>query len=212
MSGIFSSFEGHRNPPGTTTNESKMTNSDNIISVPADEILPVTKVPALDTIDQYAVERVAGELANSPVIELSCDAGSQDVAKGIVQAYARFVSHFTGLEDVAFAVSRDSSYVSTESRRAVVCASVFADSEAGKTCNLREAGYARLNKGEVQFALELRNAEPENGDQHARSEDVRFRSILGLETVLTASSHLLYLRSQAQGMAPGNLASHIPSD
>ncbi|BCR86049.1 uncharacterized protein ACHE_30036A [Aspergillus chevalieri] len=212
MRGIFSSFEGHRNPPETTTDESKMTNGDQIISVPADEVLPVTKVPALDTIDQYAVERVAGEAANSPAIELSCDAGSQDVAKGIMQAYARFVSHFTGLEDVAFAISRDSSYVSTESRRAVVCASVFADSEAGKTCNLREASYARLNKDEVQFALELRNAEPENGDQHAGSEDVRFRSTPKLGIVLTAPSHLLYLRSQAQGIAPGNSASHTPND
>lgn len=182
MSGFFSSFEGHRDrPETTTTNDSKMTNGDYIISVPADEILPVTKVPALDTIDQYAVERVAGEVAQSPAIELSCDVGSRDAAKGIVQAYARFVSHFTGLEDVAFAISRDSSYVSTEPRCAVVCASVFAEEEASKTCNLREADRARLDKDEVQFALELRNAEPENGDQHAGSEDVRFRSTLGLE-------------------------------
>lgn len=214
MSGFFSSFEGHQDPPEmttTTTNDSKMTNGDHIISVPADEILPVTKVPALDTIDQYAVERVSGEVAKSPAIELFCDASSQDVAKGIVQAYARFVSHFTGLEDVAFAISRDSSYVSIESRRAVVCASVFAEEEAGKTCNLREADYARLDKDEIQFALELQNAEPENGDQHAKSEDVCSCST-PMESSANSLSHLLYLRSQAQGMASGNSISHTPSD
>lgn len=174
MAGLFPSSEGLRSPPDTATNDAKITNGDHFSSVAVDEVLPVTKVPALDTVDPYAVERVAGEaVATSPAIELSCDAGPQEVATGIVQAYARFISHFTGLEDVAFAISQDSSYVSgSESWRAVVCASVFAESEAGKTCDLRKADYARLDKDEVQFALELRDAEPENGDQHA-GPDVR---------------------------------------
>lgn len=140
------------------------------------EVLPVTKIPALDTIDPYAVERPVGDavVAKSPALELLSDLKPRNVAKEVALGYARFISQFTGLEDVAFIVDRDLSFVSeAESPRLVICASVFAKSEADKSCSLREVDYDHCNRDEIQFALELRcDAGPENGEQNGVSGDV----------------------------------------
>ncbi|OJJ34714.1 hypothetical protein ASPWEDRAFT_39793 [Aspergillus wentii DTO 134E9] len=127
------------------------------------EVLPVTKVPALDTIDSYAVDRSSVvATAQSPSIELSASCDSQTLANTLVQGYARFVSRFTGLEEVAFVVSRHSSFVAgSESSRGVVCASV-----TGSQCATRELPYTHHSTQETQFSLQLglEEAGPENGE------------------------------------------------
>lgn len=138
------------------------------------DFLLVTKIPALDTVDPYAVERPVDDsvVAKSPAIELLSELNPRDVAKEVALGYARFVSQFTGLEDVAFDVDRDLSFISeAESRRSVICASVFTKSEAEKSCSLREVDYDHCNKDEIQFSLELRcDAGPENGEQNGASD------------------------------------------
>lgn len=142
-----------------------------------DDVLPVTKVPALDTIDPYVVKTRATVVGRSPTVEL---AGAffdpRNVATEIVQGYARFVAQITGLEDVAFAISRDPAFATgSEAHRAVVCASVFASTEGskGESCTLREADHTRYNPEEIQFALQLRgHVASENGAQHDVSDDV----------------------------------------
>lgn len=142
----------------------------------APDVLPVTKVPALDTIDPYVVNR-ATVIATSPAVEL---AGAffdpRNVAKEIVQGYARFVAQITGLEDVAFAIYRGAAFVAgSEAQRAVVYASIFAPAEGSKdeACTLHEVEHARYNPEEIQFALQLRgHAASENGEQHGAPDDV----------------------------------------
>lgn len=139
------------------------------------DVLPVTKIPALDTIDPYVVNRPT-EVTRSPAVELSgAFFDPRNVAKEIVQGYARFVAQFTGLEDIAFVISRDEAFVTnSEAQRAVVCASVSESSYGkGKACALHEVDYTRYNQEEIQFALQLRAyAASENGEQHGAPEDV----------------------------------------
>lgn len=172
MADSSSSSKGKTQPETAPSNAVKGDSSNE--QVP--DVLPVTKVPALDTIDPYVVNR-ATVVARSPAIEL---AGAffdpRNVAKEIVQGYARFVAQITGLEDVAFAIYRDAAFVTqSEVQRAVVCASVFAPAEGskGETCTLHEVDHARYNPEEIQFALQLRgHAASENGEQHAAPDDV----------------------------------------
>lgn len=144
------------------------------------DVLPVTKIPALDTIDPYVVNRPT-EVARSPAIELSgAFFDPRNVAKEIVQGYARFVAQFTGLEDIAFVISRDEAFVTnSEAQRAVVCASVSELSYGkGKACALREMDYTQCNQEEIQFALQMRGyAASENGEQHNAPEDVGLGSL-----------------------------------
>ncbi|PWY89880.1 nonribosomal siderophore peptide synthase SidC [Aspergillus heteromorphus CBS 117.55] len=132
-------------------------------------LLPATRVPPLDTIDQYAVEKPLGSSAaiSSP-LELVCGADLRDVASSLIQGYARFVSRFTGLEDVAFFVSRSSSFtIGSQPTRAVASASVVAEN-GQPSCVVRELGEQHGDRDEIQFYLDLGlSAEPENGERHA---------------------------------------------
>lgn len=137
------------------------------------DILPVTKVPALDTIDPYAVEKPLGEVvANSPWAELLCSADVQDVADDLIQGYSRFISNFTGLEDVAFLLARHpAAGTASDTVRDVVCASVFWSESTQRpgdlsTCTIRHVDERLYNQDEIQFSLDLRaSSDPENGEK-----------------------------------------------
>ncbi|KAF5856241.1 hypothetical protein ETB97_007674 [Aspergillus alliaceus] len=161
MSGEITSDEGHRSSADSTCDNSHSL-SKGTSSKSMAEILPITKVPALDTIDQYVVNRsVDRPIARSPSVDLFCNSEIQDVTDGIIQGYARFVSGFTGLEDVAFFVSRYSPFVSgTEHVRGVIRASFLGSGkdEQGKgqhKCEVREVDQRYYNKEDVQFSLTL---------------------------------------------------------
>ncbi|PLB33914.1 nonribosomal siderophore peptide synthase SidC [Aspergillus candidus] len=135
------------------------------------EIFPITRIPALDTIDPYAVARPACDaVAESPRIELSCSRAATELIDDLVQGYARFISNFTGLEDVAFGILRRATWQSTSNpATAVISASVFWSEElqAGEpnNCKVREINQQDYNKDEIQFSLELGlDADPENGE------------------------------------------------
>ncbi|KAF7591519.1 hypothetical protein BBP40_001457 [Aspergillus hancockii] len=136
------------------------------------EIIHVTKVPALDTIDLYVINKSGDtSIARSPSVDLLCSLDIQDVADDIVQGYARFVSKFTGLEDVAFLLSRHSDLASGAAHaRSVICASVVcADIDQKQkdrcSCKVRELDERYYNKDEVQFSLTLGcGIGPENGE------------------------------------------------
>ncbi|GFN18422.1 nonribosomal siderophore peptide synthase SidC [Aspergillus tubingensis] len=132
-------------------------------------VVPVTRVPALDTLDQYVVGRaVADKAAISPSVELTCSADFRDVAKSLIEGYARFISRLTGLEDVAFFVSRQSSIASeSDLLRGVISASVLAAEEGQQPrCDFREDSEQHADEGEVQFSLDLGlYIGPENGEQ-----------------------------------------------
>lgn len=141
---------------------------------------PVTKIPPLDTVDRYAVEAPLRDAPQfSPSIDLSCALDPLDVVDDILQGYARFISRFTALDDLAFVVSRSGDFSSgSESRRGLARA-VFskAESDEGSSvqspspCELRELGHTHYNNDEIQFALELGSASrPENGQQNQISQ------------------------------------------
>ncbi|PWY66394.1 nonribosomal siderophore peptide synthase SidC [Aspergillus sclerotioniger CBS 115572] len=131
-------------------------------------VLPVTKVPALDTVDHYAVQKSGGDaVAISPPIELACHSDFQDVANSLIEGYARFVSGFTGSEDVAFFMSQSSLASESEPLRGVISASIVAGEEGQRpTCAIRDASQQHADGGEVQFSLHLGLCtDPENGGQ-----------------------------------------------
>ncbi|KAK1139187.1 Non-ribosomal peptide synthetase [Aspergillus melleus] len=169
MAGTIPSNEGHRSS-AALVNPNPQPQANGAQHV---DILPVTKVPALDTLDPYAVDRSLGDVvANSPWAEILCSADFQSVADVLIQGYARFISNFTGLEDVAFVLARHTASESaSDAVREVICASVFwseATQRPGdlSTCTIRHVDEASYNKDEVQFSLDLgASSEPENGEK-----------------------------------------------
>ncbi|KAE8356002.1 hypothetical protein BDV28DRAFT_145645 [Aspergillus coremiiformis] len=154
------------------------------------EVLPVTKVPALDTIDQYIVKRtVDSPVARSPSVTLFCSSGTQDIADDIIQGYACFISKFTGLEDVSFLVSRHSAFMlATKPACGVILASVLC-SDQNEQLNgqdkpeIREIDQRYYNKDEVQFSLTLGlSTEPENGEPQPSVEENVFDLNVRYET------------------------------
>ncbi|PLB44515.1 non-ribosomal peptide synthetase/alpha-aminoadipate reductase [Aspergillus steynii IBT 23096] len=173
MAGTIPSNEGHRSSAALVSPNSQPQAN----GAQHADILPVTKFPALDTIDPYAVDRSLGDVvANSPLAELLCSADGQDVANDLIQGYARFISNFTGLEDVAYLLSRYPTLEAvSEPVRDVVCASVFWSESAQRpgdlsTCTIRHVDERLYNKDEIQFSLDLgANSEPENGEKNLSS-------------------------------------------
>ncbi|GMG47306.1 unnamed protein product [Aspergillus oryzae var. brunneus] len=171
MAGKITSDEGYGSSADSVCDKT-LSSSNSTSSITMNEILPVTKVPALDTIDPYVVNRSADlAVARSPSVELFYTSEIQNLADDIVQGYARFISSFTGLEDVAFFVSRHSPFVSgTQRACGVICASVFgsdrAEQQTGQECcKVREVDTCYYNKDEVQFSLTLGlGVGPENGE------------------------------------------------
>ena len=171
MASKITSDEGYGSSADSVC-EKTLSLSNSASTITMNEILPVTKVPALDTIDPYVVNRLAEcAVARSPPLELSYSTEYQNLADDIVQGYARFISSFTGLEDVAFFVSRHSPFVSaTQQTCGVICASVFcsdgAEQQRGEECcKVREVDTCYYNKDEIQFSLTLGlSVGPENGE------------------------------------------------
>ncbi|PYI02663.1 nonribosomal siderophore peptide synthase SidC [Aspergillus sclerotiicarbonarius CBS 121057] len=177
--------EGHERSTDSAS-KTPLPNMDGIHSAMPAPVLPVTKVPALDTIDQYVVENSVGDaVAISPSVELVCRSDFRDVANSLIQGYAHFVAQFTGSEDVAFFVSRQSSLASeSEPLRGVISAVVVAGEEGKRpTCAIHEASEQHADGGEVQFSLNLGLcADPENGEQQplAGVQDDTFTTFIRL--------------------------------
>ncbi|KAL5339847.1 hypothetical protein BJX70DRAFT_397316 [Aspergillus crustosus] len=68
------------------------------------KVVAVTKVPALDTLDPYAVANPIEErsIGTSQRITLSCSSNPRTVIDGLLRGYARFIASLTGLEELAF--------------------------------------------------------------------------------------------------------------
>ncbi|KAL1856744.1 NRPS protein [Paecilomyces lecythidis] len=143
------------------------------------DILPTTKVPALDTIDQYALETpLPRHLARvSSSTRLLYTANISGIADDVVRGYAFFISEFTGLDDLAFSICRSGSPWASGTRHRVICASFSrSDSEEAGSLDshspekLQELDFSSYDENEIQFVLEfVSGARPENGEQQSNS-------------------------------------------
>lgn len=157
----------HDQVTGLQTNgDHKLTHDDNI---------PVTKVPSLDTVNHYAAEALPGSGYHlSKVLEFTYEADLPTLSNKIIQGYARFISAFTGLEDVAFALFQTAnSFHTSETRHKIVCASIskFEREEEGSLrtphpCNIRECDI-KSHGVDTQFALELSIDTPFEDGEHS---------------------------------------------
>ncbi|KAF7125668.1 hypothetical protein CNMCM5793_001907 [Aspergillus hiratsukae] len=165
MAGTNSADEGLTGPTETTNliNDSHgdAPNGANVVG-----IVPVTKIPALDTIDQYAAEGPTDDsIGQSSWLSIGPSDVSGDLADKLIEGYARFVCALTGLEDVAFAISSQSS---TGPSQALICASVTVSDQTQEVqltrqCAVRQFNLSYCDRNEVQFALDLDLAScPEN--------------------------------------------------
>ncbi|KAL4806736.1 hypothetical protein BDV18DRAFT_119415 [Aspergillus unguis] len=133
-------------------------------------VVPVTKIPALDTLDAYAageqaqpidgVDRVGA--GRSQRITLACSSSSADVCvlsliDAVVAGYARFVLALTGLEDAAFYSTSRSPFTATTARN-IVLASRGRDGVETRSLAAKDEEH-----DEVQFYAELGSAGPGNG-------------------------------------------------
>ncbi|KAB8261381.1 hypothetical protein BDV32DRAFT_148646 [Aspergillus pseudonomiae] len=196
MASKITSDEGYGSSADSVC-EKTLSLSNSASTITMNEILPVTKVPALDTIDPYVVNRSAEcAVARSPPLELSYSTEYQNLADDIVQGYARFISSFTGLEDVAFFVSRHSPFVSaTQQTCGVICASVFcsdgAEQQRGEECcKVREVDTCYYNKDEIQFSLTLGlSVGPENGELQPSVQE----NVFGLNVTSSTNDGVLQI-------------------
>ncbi|GKZ21096.1 nonribosomal peptide synthase, partial [Aspergillus brasiliensis] len=168
MTVTFPPTEGYE-CSSNSASKSSLPNLNGIHPTMAAPVVPVTKVPALDTIDQYVVGKAAADKAAiSPSVELTCSSDFRDVAKSLIEGYARFIARLTGLEDVAFFVSRQSSIAGeSDLLHGVISASVQAAEEGQQPrCDFREDSEQHADGDEVQFSLDLGlYVGPENGEQ-----------------------------------------------
>ncbi|KAL4963584.1 nonribosomal siderophore peptide synthase SidC [Aspergillus stella-maris] len=131
------------------------------------ELLPATKVPALDTTDAYAVDRPIEEHASgaSQQIKLACSSCSSDAPSlidGLNRGYARFVSSLTGLEDVAICSTRRLPFVASKPFTSIVVASGIKYGEQNNF-DIREVNATHHDEDEIQFYAEMGPVGPENG-------------------------------------------------
>ncbi|KIA75535.1 peptide synthetase [Aspergillus ustus] len=168
--GIAGAFHSHEERKTRADETSNQMPSDINGSLPAStvEALPTTKVPALDTVDRYAADGpivgVVDPVGKSPRVKLSCSSDVRNVIDGLLRGYARFISSFTGLEDIAFFTNRGAPFVESNSSLSVIIASVPQNGGQIKLNTIEvDAGYH--DQDEVQFHAELGSAiEPENGE------------------------------------------------
>ncbi|PYI30022.1 nonribosomal siderophore peptide synthase SidC [Aspergillus indologenus CBS 114.80] len=152
--------------------------------------IPTTKLPALDTVDQYAVDNSSqSSVVLSSRVELACDTNFQAVASDLVQGYAHFISSFTGLDEIAFFVARHSTAISgQEKERGVVCASVLREAD-GQRCTIEEVDKQYYDADEVHFCLALGFCEErENGEQHSLSKGTANNFTLYVGPATTAAT------------------------
>ena len=122
--------------------------------------VPVTKVPALDTIEAYAgaFDKPIDGAGTCQRTSLVCSASSAvdgDVIDGLVQGYARFIAGLTGLDDIAFYSTRHEPFALEKSTSIIIA------SAASNELVCREVDTNHEN--DVQFYAELGRVEPENG-------------------------------------------------
>ncbi|KAL4746543.1 hypothetical protein BDW72DRAFT_33643 [Aspergillus terricola var. indicus] len=123
-------------------------------------VVPVTKVPALDTIDAYtgAFDKPIDGFGTSQRISLVCSASSAvdgDVIDGLARGYARFIAALTGLDDIAFYSTRREPFALKKSTSIIIASA--ASNEL--VCREVDANHEH----DVQFYAELGRVEPENG-------------------------------------------------
>lgn len=163
LTGVFHSSRERQNP-ATAPDETPAPQTAG--SAPT-EVLPATKVPALDTVDAYVVDKPVEEdsVGASQRIKISCssDVCNAKVIDGLVAGYARFVSSLTGLEDVAFCATRHSPFVDSEPVTSIITASLVHDGDQSKLVS-REVDAKQHNDDEIEFYAELGfGVGPENG-------------------------------------------------
>ncbi|PKX93600.1 nonribosomal siderophore peptide synthase SidC [Aspergillus novofumigatus IBT 16806] len=177
--------------PTETTNHINGVRSDFSLGSSLTGIVPVTKIPSLDTIDQYAAEGSPDDpMGQSPWRRIGQGDVSGELATGLIEGYARFVSALTGLEDIAFAVLCQSS---TKPSQALICASVTVtdqeqEVQSARQCAVRELDFSYYNRSEVQFALDLALT---GGPEKEKTD---------LNTVAERNCFSLYVRSSADGL------------
>ncbi|KAL6236826.1 hypothetical protein BDW75DRAFT_103224 [Aspergillus navahoensis] len=120
-------------------------------------VVPVTKVPALDTIDAYAapVDTPVDDFGTSRRSSLVCSSAVDgEVVDGLARGYARFIAALTGLDDIAFCSTRREPFAS-EKLTSIIVASVTRDKVVYREVDVK-------HEHEVQFYAELGPIEPEN--------------------------------------------------
>ncbi|KAL3458142.1 hypothetical protein BJX64DRAFT_292501 [Aspergillus heterothallicus] len=128
------------------------------LPAPSVEVLPVTKVPALDTVDRYAADGpivgAADPVGRSSRVKLSCSSDVRNVIDSLLNGYARFISCFTGLEDIAFFANQKLPFVEAKSSRSIIIASVpHTEGQIHFTTIEHDSRY--LDHDDVQFYAEL---------------------------------------------------------
>ncbi|KAL4915868.1 hypothetical protein BDW62DRAFT_116965 [Aspergillus aurantiobrunneus] len=144
------------------------------------ELLPATKVPALDTVDAYAVQKPIDQhsCARSQRIKLECDGDVRSVIDALTRGYARFISSLTGLDDVAFCAARRSPFVAEPVLSVFIASLVHDGDEAVFVCREVDAKYH--DHDEVQFYAELGfGVEPGNGGHGFSSQGKGFTLFVG---------------------------------
>lgn len=125
------------------------------------DFLPLTKVPLLDTVDQYVVPRSSEETTESTSpIEVHCQSQQADVVDSIFGGYARFISAFTGLDELAFAFALGDNPASPESHGCIHAhvgttkADQHSQLQNVKLANL--GGHAHeFDKEKIQFGIQI---------------------------------------------------------
>lgn len=123
--------------------------------------LPLTKVPLLDTVDQYVVPRSSEEITeNTSPIEVPCQFQQVDVVDSIFGGYARFISAFAGLDELAFAFALRSNSALSESHGCVHArVGITNPDQKSQLQNVRLAkldGHAHeYDKEKIQFGIQI---------------------------------------------------------
>jgi hypothetical protein len=165
----FHSNEERQRPAAEESNQIPSSHVNGSLPVSSVEALPVTKVPALNTIDRYAANEPIVDAGNpvgrSPRVKLSCSSDVRNVIDGLLGGYARFISSFTGLEDVAFLTNRTFPFGDSKTSRSIVVASVsHTESQTNINTTEVDADYHHSHD-EVQFYAELgRFVKSSNGE------------------------------------------------
>lgn len=138
--------------------------------------LPVTKVPALDTVDRFAVSHSDAFHACSEVVELPCSSATPLPAE-IILAYADFILQFTGLDEAAFVLTKRSASPQQPLTTSAIHASQQQshESEAGTVSpNTTWSEYCDYTgtKDDIHFILQLDESENDTREPESPEEEV----------------------------------------